>query len=506
MKKKSTLKKLIRSLLFTLCLSFIVSVSHAQITKILSNDSTSVGYFGNFVDISGDYAIVAATDGNGVRPAAYIFFRSDSGWIQQAKIETKDIVGSYGGIGSVAISGDYAIVASSSKDTDIRGEGVVYVFKRNGENWILNSTLKSGDYPSSGSFLFGHRIDILGDYILVGGSGYYDSGFPSNQSVVHIFKRRANGWSLTQKIDVTSWGDFRFGREVFLSNNYASVLIDYTSGRVNGIEGINSAIYMSRRDGNRWVEDGLIRIDDDEKEEIVQFAESDGNVVVISNTRDGHSLYSFKKINGIWSKTSKTSINRSDTNWILSMDVHKDQLIIGGYINVEEYGIPDYEERGVVLLYKYFGNTWNQVYIIEAIDGEQGKEERGDFGKSVAISENYAIIGDPREGSSSYHQRGAAYVCDISSLLITGNEDITNKPFNIYPNPNNGTFAVHFENTLLTDNEIIVSDISGRIVKKLLIKKGQQNFKINLSDLNKGLYILRFVDSEKVYSSSIIIE
>ena len=60
----------------------------------------------------------------------------------------------------------------------------------------------------------------------------------------------------------------------------------------------------------------------------------------------------------------------------------------------------------------------------------------------------------------------------------------------LYPNPSNGKFTINGENI----NNIIVTDINGRIIKSINVNSNSIN--INLSDKQKGIYFIK-IDSNK---------
>ncbi len=71
------------------------------------------------------------------------------------------------------------------------------------------------------------------------------------------------------------------------------------------------------------------------------------------------------------------------------------------------------------------------------------------------------------------------------------NENILVNDFSIFPNPNNGEFSISFNMISLAEINITILDLTGRIVFQK--NEGEFNGKferfINLSDLNKGMYL-----------------
>lgn len=154
-----------------------------QTQKIVSSDRASGDRFGMSVSISGAYAVVGAyledeneTGGSTLSNAgsAYIFERDgNNNWIQTKKITSFDRdPNNYFGQ-SVNISGNYVIVGAQHESADVQGgniftsAGAAYIYKRNGNgNW--NQTQKIVASDRANSDYFGYSVAISPDYAFVG--------------------------------------------------------------------------------------------------------------------------------------------------------------------------------------------------------------------------------------------------------------------------------------------------------------------------------------------------
>ena len=164
--------------------------------------------FGASVAISGNTIIVgayaedsAASGVNGNQAdngaidsgAAYVFVRSGSTWTQQAYLKASNTgVSDFFG-GSVAISGDTAVIGAFEEDSAATGvngnqadngavdSGAAYVFARSGSTWTQQAYLKASNTGSSDLFV---NPAISGDTAVVGAL-YEDSaarGVNGNQA------------------------------------------------------------------------------------------------------------------------------------------------------------------------------------------------------------------------------------------------------------------------------------------------------------------------------------
>jgi len=127
-------------------------------TKIVASDGSAGDNFGIAVSISGDYAIVGASEGGG----AYVFYRIGINiWDAGTKIIA---LGSGGSKNLVSIDGDYTVVGAWCLNSDT---GAAYIFHRTGVNtWDTGVEIEAFDGVSPDSF--GISVSIDGNYIVVG--------------------------------------------------------------------------------------------------------------------------------------------------------------------------------------------------------------------------------------------------------------------------------------------------------------------------------------------------
>ena len=182
-------------------------------TKLIASDPYPSAQFGSSVAISGGTVVVGSPEDLGGAGAAYVFVRSGSNWVQQAKLIASDrLFGLTPNVGfgwSVAIDGDTIVVGAP-----IRGEYAgSYVFIRSVAGWSQQAKL-----VASGPILdikFGISVAILGDTIVVGSLG--DS---QNQAAVFVFQRITTVWAETSKLISVGYSlPEQFGRSVAISGD-----------------------------------------------------------------------------------------------------------------------------------------------------------------------------------------------------------------------------------------------------------------------------------------------
>jgi len=187
-------------------------------TNIPDPDSANFDYFGNEVDISGDYVISGAPEiGTGRNGKAWIFYRTGvNTWDSGTKIVASDAA-AFDEFGySVGIDGDYASVGAVSEDGAGSNRGSAYVYHRTGVNtWDAGVKLVASDAANSDSF--GYSISISGDYVVVGAP----NKFPGAAYVFH--RTGTNTWDAGTKIVSPDSGYTSFGYSVDIDGDYIVV-------------------------------------------------------------------------------------------------------------------------------------------------------------------------------------------------------------------------------------------------------------------------------------------
>jgi len=246
-----------------------------QQQKLTASDGAARDNFGKSVSISGDYAIVGAYGDDGEKGSAYIFLRSGTSWVQQAKLTASDgnAFDRFGN--SVSISGDYAIVGANQDDVNGTDSGSAYIFKRDSTTWSQQAKLTASD--GAASDWFGWSVSISGDYAIVG--AFWDDDKGTDSGSAYIFKRDGTTWSQQDKLTASDGavGD-RFGWSVSISGDYAIVgaYLDDDKGSSSG------SAYILKRDGTSWSEEAKLTASDGAGSDYFGYSVSIGNGYIIA--------------------------------------------------------------------------------------------------------------------------------------------------------------------------------------------------------------------------------
>ena len=192
--------------------------------------------FGISVAVSGDTAVVGASRddaGGSDAGAAYVFQRNEGGadtWGEVKKLTASDgqAFDQFGG--SVAISGDTAVVGATGNDAKGFLAGAAYVFRPDqggAGNWGEVIKLTASDSGEGDSF--GRNVAVSGDTAVVGATGNDAKGFLAGAA--YAFQRDEGGagnWGELKKLTASDAGfEDRFGWSVAISGDIAVIGVPY---------------------------------------------------------------------------------------------------------------------------------------------------------------------------------------------------------------------------------------------------------------------------------------
>ncbi len=205
---------------------------------------------GASIGISGDVAIAGAP-GDGERGpragAAHIFRYGGGTWSRETKRTAGDGIAHDGYGGSVAVSGDLALVGAPRSQHRGFGAGAAYVLRRQAGGWVEDATLTAADGAVNDHF--GGSVAIDGDLAVVG--AYRADDRSPESGAVYVFGRDGGSWRQTAKLIASDRGAYnRFGWAVAVSDGCILVGAPHDDDR----GGDAGAAYLFRQDGNGWRE------------------------------------------------------------------------------------------------------------------------------------------------------------------------------------------------------------------------------------------------------------
>lgn len=249
-----------------------------QEAYLKGSGNLEAGYFGTSLSLEANTLVVGTGNQNGAPGSAHVFQRTRTTWVEQARLEAsnadpEDYFGQ-----SVSLSGDLIAVgapAESSATTTINGDetdntarsaGAVYVFAREGENWIQQAYIKAPNANAGDAF--GSAVQLDGNTLAIGAAGEDSAatgvdGDAADNTVegsgaVYIFQLQVDGWvrQAYLKASTVDMND-RFGRSLALSGDTLAVSASGEDSGSAADQGDNTAsesgaVYIFERAGGLW--------------------------------------------------------------------------------------------------------------------------------------------------------------------------------------------------------------------------------------------------------------
>ncbi|MCA9836718.1 MAG: hypothetical protein KC422_07380 [Trueperaceae bacterium] len=372
--------------------AFRMVIAIAETQRLIASDAANQQRFGKAVAISGDYAIVGASNHPDVGEysgAAYILKRIGNSWIEQTKLQPGDA--EFGQ--SVAISANYAIVGVRD-DYDVKG-GRAYIFKRDGDTWTQQIKLVPSDGAENDGF--GWAVAISDDYAMVGSSR--NNTIDVMAGTVYIFKREGDNWVEQNKLFANDTDRLdSFGISVAISGDYLVVGAEDEDDRGRG----SGAAYIFRRSGDQWVEQAKLTASD------AKLYDYFGSSVAISGD------YTIIGAFGETTTGAAYIFKRSGDNWIEQVKLKASDRYTGGGLfgfSVSISGdfalVGAARNYGSAYLFRREGESWVEQNKLKAKDATRVDG----FAESVALSGDYLLVGAPYNGAESENfNRGAVYI------------------------------------------------------------------------------------------------
>ena len=392
-----------------------------EVKKIKASDGASNDRFGYSVSISGDLAIVGSylDDDNGSQSGSAYVYSKDQGGVNNWG-EVKKISASDGAPGdnfgySVSISGDLAIVGAYLDDDNGSNSGSAYAYSKNQggvNNWgeVINAI---GD-PGFSNDNFGRSVSISGDLAIVG--AYLDNDNGLNSGSAYIYKRDSSGnWTLVKQLISTDGASFdQFGISVSISGDL--VIVGAWNDDDNGSNSGSAYVYSKDQGGvNNWGEVKKITATDGASSDQFGYSVSiSGDLAIVGayldddNGGNSGSAYVYAKDQGgvnNWGevKKIKASDGASNDDFGFSVSISGDLVIVGAILDNDNGS----SSGSAYVYYKDHGgvNNWGEVKKVTASDGASFDQ----FGRSVSISGDLAIVGSPFDDDNG-NSSGSAYV------------------------------------------------------------------------------------------------
>jgi hypothetical protein len=374
------------------------AVAQCDVETFRAPYQIGIGYFGGWVDVSGDLAVASGRNGNDDR-AAFLFERGPSGWFPTQEVTSGALVTAY----ATSLALDGTTLMLSNIDTDAEA-GSVLVFERSAAGFQLNSTLQPASTIADSHF--GRRIAIDGDRAVI--AAPMDAHFFQRGGAVFVFERALGTWVETARIDPPTPRSFGFfGLAVAIEGD---LLVVGEPGYV--VHSSINYVYVYRLIGGVWTLEDVLA-----PRQGIGFGyavDIDDGRIVVGAFRDnawGGTVWEYARVGGIWEV--QDSIRGIDVG--LTPGFGKDVEFDGGRLVVGA-GSPEIGGGGPVIVMQRSLGSW----AVEAVlSGNAPPGWSSGFGPGIALSDNDVWVGAVGESPPGLYCSGRSYAFELGATVAS---------------------------------------------------------------------------------------
>ena len=367
----------------------------SQSAKLVSSEVNNNDNFGSSVSLDSNRVLV----GDNIQGIVHVFDFNDGNWMPMAILLPED-ASSFNGFGiSISLLGDRALIGATSIGTSF---GSAYIFDFDGTNWNESSKLVSGGVFDE----FGRSVSLSFNRALIGAPQDDANGIRSGSA--YLFDLEDKKWVKSAKLlakDLSSQS--KFGNSVSLSGDRA--LVGAFGAREIDLDA--GSAYIFDFDGVNWNQSAKLLADEGARDDEFGFSVGlSGDDVLIGmpgdddNGESSGSAFVFSFENMGWTESVKLLPGEGAAGDVLgrSVSLFGTRALVGAPVGFESFG------RGSAYIFEFDGEHWRETAKLTAPDGANFDQ----FGRSVDLSDNLAMIGAPGDddnGASS----GSVYVFDF---------------------------------------------------------------------------------------------
>ena len=406
------------ALLLTLLL---VPQARAQLTEetILTTPvAGELARLGNSIAISsnGEYAVVGAADeeveGEPVAGAAYIFHRSGSSWVLQARLIASEPgnVDYFGRSVAISPAGDYAAVGAIGDDAEDNVDptepfpgnnaGAVFIFRRDGSTWSEQARLFASDPQADDLLGTSVAISSGGEHVLAGAVYEGVSDLESSTGAAYVFRRNGSSWSQQAKLTAPEADAVKgFGISVTIDLGGVYAIVGAPGNPAVPGDNEPGAAYVFRRDGSTWSQQAKLAVSD------ADAGNDFGNSVAISSSGDYGVIGASSDVPFPGTDVELTGaayvFGRSGSSWSQQAELIVGDATVGRSVAISPDG--DYalvgaskaDGPGAAYVFGRSGSSWSQQAELVAADGDlRGPVAIGSAGRYAIVVGDTDIDGE----------------------------------------------------------------------------------------------------------------
>jgi hypothetical protein len=310
---------------------------------------------------------------------------------------------------AAALEGPTALIGADGENSF---EGAAYIFNEISGVWTEGQKLTPSDGLAGDEF--GYRVALRPETAVVTAFSATVNGVAA-QGAAYVFDKAGDTWSETQKLTANDGGLFdNFGASVAIS---AEAIAIGANGATVGQNPAQGAVYVFTKSGDTWVQTQKLVADDGAAFDNFGLSVAmDGPTIVAGSPVamvDGKfgqgAVYRFARINGTWTQVQKLVADdgAAGDNFGESVALNKQVALVGAY----NAAVNGHFGQGAAYIFTRSDGMLVQNQKLIASDGASFDN----FGNAVALSGNRALIGADVSTVDGHTSQGKAYLFTASA-------------------------------------------------------------------------------------------
>jgi len=262
---------------------------------------------------------------------------------------------------AVAFSDDRLFVSATSEEVQYEDQGVVYVFRREGDTWVEHQRIEAPE-PAERLF-FGGTIDVDDGVLAVRASPYYEN------RRLYVFEEGPSGFEHTATLTSGVEDDY-FASQISVDGG----TIVAGASKDDEIDYDTGAAYVFVKDGGNWVQQAKLTASD------AAYSAGFGADVWLDGDRlavgspgydlpggsDAGKAYVFSRSGSTWTEEARLTASDGVTLDLFgtSVALQGDTLLVSA---PEDIHGP--EEKGSVYVFEWNGSAWTEEMKLGTSDG-----------------------------------------------------------------------------------------------------------------------------------------
>ena len=337
--------------------------------RFISDNPSMSGTFGSALAISGDKLTIAVADNTDYEIQDYggsvtIYIKNNTFWTKQSKISPLNLV-SFDEFGTdIDLSYDGNVLVASSRGSNSY-TGSVYVYVRVNDTWNLETEINASDGNTGDEFGYSLAMDTNGTKVVIGAPNSDTAGY--DRGAVYVFEKQGSNWVEVAKLSGSTENYSYFGNTVDLSGDGNKIAIGaYGEGYCGSVYiydyngtswNLNAKLYPSDSNCERFSQ-GALSLSEDGMYLVV------GDSVYDAKSTDDGAAFVYNYNGTSWNFLDKLYISdyvASNFGYSVSISANGDTII------VSEPGHKGL--NGAAYIYEKNGTQWDQKLMISSNDG-----------------------------------------------------------------------------------------------------------------------------------------